>query len=105
MLIYIGAPGLLILAVAFSACIYKRNYWAAWLGVILPPVAFVGALRLARPNSWWARRLYGEGEKMRRAEARHGHRVEGDAEKGWGFTADARPRWPQQHRARLRGLL
>jgi hypothetical protein len=45
----------------------------AVLGFFIPPVGFVAALRLARPNSWWARRRYKPGSKKllkatRRAE-------------------------------------
>ena len=88
------SPIAVLFAIAFSTCIYKRNYWAAAIGVLLPLVAFVGALRLARPNSWWASRFYGDGEKMRRSEKRHGPRPAGEPDKGWGFTSEARPRWP-----------
>jgi len=97
-LVFVASLELLVLAAAFSTCIYKRNYWAAGLGLVLPVVAWVGAFRLARPNSWWARRFYLEGEKMRRAEARFGPRVEDEPTKGWGFSADAPPRWPWRSR-------
>ncbi|UCM87442.1 hypothetical protein [Streptomyces marincola] len=40
-------------------------------GVLVPPVALVGALRLARPDSLWARRLYARRPRTRaRAERR-----------------------------------
>ena len=38
-------------------------------GVFLHPCWWVGAIRLARPNSYWARRFYGQ-DKLRRAKAR-----------------------------------
>jgi hypothetical protein len=45
-------------------------------GLLLPPLAWWGAFRLAKPNSPWAKRFYGERkpEKQARAEARYGHR-------------------------------
>lgn len=39
-------------------------------GAVLTPVVWVlGSLRLAKPNSYWARRLYGE-QKLARAQER-----------------------------------
>ena len=41
------------------------------LGIVFAPLAVVGALRLAKPTSIWARRFYPEdGWRMRRSEAR-----------------------------------
>jgi hypothetical protein len=42
---------------------------AGWLTVGI--VWWIAALRLARPDSWWARRFYDE-DKLARAEARCG---------------------------------
>lgn len=39
----------------------------ALVGVLVPPVAIIGALRLARPGSFWARRFY---RRRHRARAR-----------------------------------
>jgi hypothetical protein len=52
------------------------------VGVFIPFVALVSALRLARPTSPWARRRYPAGsERLRRAQARFpaGHRTRWDA--------------------------
>jgi hypothetical protein len=48
----------------------KRKYTTALAGMFLTPVGVVGALRLAKPNSLWARR-YGH-DKLARAAARYG---------------------------------
>src|SRR5262249_40258951 len=52
---------------------------SAVIGVFLLPVAWVAAIRLARPKSWWARHRYAEGgEKLAAAVARkakHDRRV------------------------------
>ena len=40
-------------------CVSKGKYKLAFFGVFFTMVAFVGALRLARPKSRWARRRYG----------------------------------------------
>jgi hypothetical protein len=45
-------------------------------GLLIPPLAWWGSFRLAKPNSPWAKRFYGERrpEKQARAEARYGSR-------------------------------
>ena len=53
----------------------KGKYWTGMLGLFVPTLALVGALRLARPGSPWARWRYKPGSrKIRRClarEARH----------------------------------
>jgi hypothetical protein len=44
--------------VAILICVRKGKYSTAVLGVFVPPVAWAGAVRLARPRSTWARRRY-----------------------------------------------
>jgi hypothetical protein len=57
----------------------KGKLSAAVIGMFIPPVAWVGAIRLARPGSWWARKRYRKGGgKLAKAEARkerHDRRV------------------------------
>ncbi|MDP9228107.1 MAG: hypothetical protein M3M99_03520 [Actinomycetota bacterium] len=49
----------------------KGKFFSTVVGMLLPPVAYVAAIRLARPGSWWARRRYTPGsEKLSKAEAR-----------------------------------
>jgi hypothetical protein len=49
------------------------------IGIVVPPVALVGALRLAKPRSIWARLLYPKsGRRVRRSLARYERR-----EKRW----------------------
>ncbi|WP_329032781.1 hypothetical protein OIE71_08685 [Streptomyces sp. NBC_01725] len=45
----------------------KGKLWMALVGTLVPPVAIVAALRLARPGSPWARRFY---RRRHRARAR-----------------------------------
>jgi hypothetical protein len=54
---------------AVVCCLLKGKYVLALLGAFLLPVAFFGAIRLARPDSRWATRRY-RGAKMTRAQAR-----------------------------------
>jgi hypothetical protein len=53
-------------------CVLKGKYRAALLGLFVPFSAWVCALRLARPTSFWARRWYRTNrmEKARRRDAR-----------------------------------
>lgn len=57
----------------------KGKISSAVIGMFIPPVAWVGAVRLARPGSWWAKRRYSLGSgKLARAvarKARHDKRV------------------------------
>ncbi|MGH2957653.1 MAG: hypothetical protein ACRDL6_11740 [Solirubrobacterales bacterium] len=57
----------------------KGKVSTAVIGMFIPPVAYVAAIRLARPNSWWARRRYAsDSEKLAKARARkerHDRRV------------------------------
>jgi hypothetical protein len=49
----------------------KRKYGTAVAGFFFMPVGLVGALRLAKPGSLWARRY--SREKRAKAEARFEH--------------------------------
>ena len=49
----------------------KGKIWTGLLGIYLTPLALIGAIRLARPGSPWARRRYRPGSRrLRRAEWR-----------------------------------
>ena len=57
----------------------KGKVSTAVIGMFIPPVAWIGAIRLARPGSWWAKRRYEpDSKKLVKAEARkarHDRRV------------------------------
>jgi hypothetical protein len=56
---------------AILCCVRKGKYSTAALGAFLPPIAWAGAIRLARPGSHWFRRY--DPAKAARASARaHG---------------------------------
>jgi len=61
-----GAIGILCIAVNLA----KEKFGVAAVGVLIPPVALVGAFRLAKPRSPWARLFYRNGRKQR-AETRY----------------------------------
>jgi hypothetical protein len=58
-------------AVFVVVCYLKGKLFVGTVGIFVPPVAFIGALRLAKPNSPWARREYaGNPAKLERAARR-----------------------------------
>jgi hypothetical protein len=65
---------ILTVALNLGLCVLvalKGKVAAAVVGMFIPPVAWVSAIRLARPQSRWARRRYpAEGKKMARAKER-----------------------------------
>jgi hypothetical protein len=66
----ISATGVLVVDGCLSlVCVLKGKYRSGLFGLFLPPVGFIAAVRLARPNSIWARRLY-RGEKLDHASRR-----------------------------------
>jgi len=55
-------------------CILKGKYWTGFLGIFVPLVAFVGAVRVARPKSPWARWRYkNKPRNMAKAQRREDH--------------------------------
>jgi hypothetical protein len=56
-------------ALVVLVCAVKGKYRTGLFGWFLPGVAWVGAIRLARPGSMWARRWY-HGRKLAKAERR-----------------------------------
>ena len=82
-----AGEGVLALAVVLGlgfalVAILKGRVVLGVLGVFVPMLSLVAALRLARPTSWWARRWYPAGSRRRhRAEVRFppGHRTRWDA--------------------------
>jgi hypothetical protein len=46
----------------------KEKFGVAVIGLFVPPVGLVGAFRLGRPHSLWARLLYRDRKKARARE-------------------------------------
>jgi hypothetical protein len=70
-----GAPVLaIVLVLNVTTCIVsalRGKYYLAVVGIFVPIVALVGALRAAKPDSWWARRYYaGKPKKLAKGERR-----------------------------------
>jgi hypothetical protein len=67
--VYFGGIGFhLVMAVL---CFLKGKLATGLIGIVVPVVALVGAVRLAKPGSTWALRRYGE-QKAERARSRFG---------------------------------
>ncbi|AZG46484.1 hypothetical protein [Gordonia insulae] len=78
-------------------CVAKGKYSTAAIGAFIAPVAWIGAIRLARPRSRWARKRYSP-EKLARATQRA---TTFDARYGsWGLDVEdlvaGRPTGPDQ---------
>jgi hypothetical protein len=72
-----SAPGILLsVLVTLAVCavaILKGKVVLGVVGMLFPPAGLVAAIRLARPDSPWARRRYDPGSsKLKRAEERFG---------------------------------
>ena len=70
------AVGLYLVTVAFNlavagVCIIKGKLTTGLIGIVVPVVAIIGALRLAKPSYVWARRRYSDA-KLSRAQHRFG---------------------------------
>ncbi|GED99522.1 hypothetical protein [Gordonia crocea] len=61
--------GLPVHLLALLVCVAKGKYSTAVFGAFLPPIAWIGAFRLARPDSRWAHKRYSP-EQRRRARDR-----------------------------------
>ena len=44
--------------VSALVCVAKGKYRLALIAIFLPPVSYIGAIRLARPGSLWDHRRY-----------------------------------------------
>lgn len=66
-----------ITVIPAAICLMKGKILTSALGIIYPPIGIIGAIRLAKPASFWARHLYGERSRRREpAERRFGENHE-----------------------------
>jgi hypothetical protein len=81
-----GLIGVISANALFTAItLFKGKFWSGMIGIMVPGVSWIGAIRLARPNSPWARWRYtGRARKYARARRR---------EARWHGRADAARRW------------
>jgi hypothetical protein len=68
----IAASIAIVLLMAYTVvCLLKGKLVTGLIGLMVPVISLVGAIRLAKPESYWARRHYSE-EKLARSRARFG---------------------------------
>jgi len=73
----VGAVAGIVISLAIGwtfviVCFLKGKLIWGVLGLYLPPIAIVTAFRLARPNSWWARKRYDDDPaKLERSRERY----------------------------------
>jgi hypothetical protein len=71
-----GSVAAIAAAVAFhvfycSICALKGKIWMTVFGLVIPLVGMIGAIRLGKPGSPWARRFYkDDGKRLEKANAR-----------------------------------
>ena len=63
----VGAAGVIGIILALI-CAAKEKFWLALASLVIWPIGAVGALRLAKPHSLWARRFYRDGRLKRSRE-------------------------------------
>jgi lysyl-tRNA synthetase, class II len=102
-----GSIAAVIVSVAITLAIcavvaLKGKVSSAVIGMFIPPVAWVAAIRLGRPRSWWAKRRYEPGSaKLAKAEARkvrHDRRVRRFQDLIGGTPSLPSPRAPESGR-------
>jgi hypothetical protein len=54
-----------------GVCFLKQRLFHGSVGLFFPPLAIYGAWRIGKPDSPWARRLYGERRPKKQAKAEH----------------------------------
>jgi hypothetical protein len=52
-------------------CFLKQRVFHGAIGLLVPPIALYGTVRIAKPDSPWARRFYGERRPRKQAKAEH----------------------------------
>ena len=101
--------GLIVNAVLIIICLLKGKYRAALISCFLPVISWVSAVRLARPNSWWSRHRYRDGDKRQRAIVR-AERFDRRWDSKWRWLSDmiagapSEPDPPERGRLDMPGL-
>ena len=84
---WVIVAGLAITALCVLVCGLKGKRRLIVVAVFVPVVAFAGAVRLARPGSWWFRRRYADGGRKQRRAAARGRRWDA-VDPAWTWLAD-----------------
>ena len=77
-------------------CVLKGKLVTAALGIVYQPIGLIGAFRLAKPGSIWARRCYGAKSRRRaRSNSRFDHRYQARWDRMRDFVGGAPTRPPE----------
>jgi hypothetical protein len=77
----IAALVAIVVLLAYTViCLLKGKIPTGLIGLVVPIISLVGAIRLAKPDSYWARRFY-KAAKQAKAGARFGPRYEARRER------------------------
>lgn len=100
----IGSAFVVAFNLAMSViCLLKQRLWHGTVGLILPPLAIYGAVRLGKPGSAWAKRRYGERKPRKQARSEERFRPERRSERFKHAVRDAVGGAPQEeYEAKLR---
>lgn len=83
--------------------LFKGKLWTGLLGIMVPGLSWIGAIRLARPSSPWARWRYAERPRRRARALRREHLLHARADRArtWVFDliAGAPDKVPAHHAA------
>ncbi len=63
----------IVTIVAGTICLTKGKYAMALFGLVFSPISIFGAIRIARPTAYWAKKRYGP-EKLAKAKKRYSNR-------------------------------
>ena len=76
----IASASIVVLLAYTVICLLKGKIATGLIGLVVPVTSLVGAIRLAKPESYWARRFY-PAAKQAKARARFGPRYEARRER------------------------
>ncbi|CAG7572092.1 hypothetical protein FB554_0218 [Barrientosiimonas humi] len=90
------ALSIALTVLACLVCVAKGKYRLIVLAICVPAVAFVGAVRLARPGSPWFRKHYAAGSRKATTATRRTAELDATWGRRWGWIADAIAGAPSQ---------
>lgn len=65
----IGVSAIIVVHVGYTfVCLLKGKLATGLIGLVVPVIGLVGAIRLAKPDTYWFRRHYGEAKQARSRE-------------------------------------
>ena len=73
----LGTASVVVVILALSiVCFLKQRVFHGAIGLLVPPIAIYGTIRIGKPHSPWARRFYGQRRPHQQAKAEQRFRPE-----------------------------